>query len=99
MTIEKREESMALYDIYRELLTDKQRQYFEDYYFEDLSISEIADNRDVSRNAVFDQIKRVTLILNDYERKLKWLSKTKQISNLVMPQVLKDEIMNILKEE
>ncbi len=90
---------MALYDIYRELLTDKQRQYFEDYYFEDLSISEIADNRDVSRNAVFDQIKRVTLILNDYERKLKWLSKTKQISNLVMPQVLKDEIMNILKEE
>lgn len=99
MTIEKREESMALYDIYRELLTEKQRQYFEDYYFEDLSISEIADNRDVSRNAVFDQIKRVTLILNDYERKLKWLSKTKQISNLVMPQVLKDEIMNILKEE
>ncbi len=99
MTIEKREESMALYDIYRELLTDKQRQYFEDYYFEDLSISEIADNRDVSRNAVFDQIKRVTLILNDYERKLKWLSKTKQISNLVMPQVLKDEIINILKEE
>ncbi len=90
---------MALYDIYRELLTDKQRQYFEDYYFEDLSISEIADNRDVSRNAVFDQIKRVTLILNDYERKLKWLSKTKQISNLVMPQVLKDEIINILKEE
>ncbi len=99
MTIEKREESMALYDIYRELLTEKQRQYFEDYYFEDLSISEIADNRDVSRNAVFDQIKRVTLILNDYERKLKWLSKTKQISNLVMPQVLKDEIINILKEE
>lgn len=99
MTIEKREESMALYDIYRELLTDKQRQYFEDYYFEDLSISEIADNRDVSRNAVFDQIKRVTLILTDYERKLKWLSKTKQISNLVMPQVLKDEIINILKEE
>ncbi len=99
MTIEKREESMALYDIYRELLTEKQRQYFEDYYFEDLSISEIADNRDVSRNAVFDQIKRVTLILTDYERKLKWLSKTKQISNLVMPQVLKDEIINILKEE
>lgn len=99
MTIEKREESMALYDIYRELLTDKQRQYFEDYYFEDLSISEIADNRDVSRNAVFDQIKRVTLILTDYERKLKWLSKTKQISNLAMPQVLKDEIINILKEE
>ncbi len=90
---------MALYDIYRELLTEKQRQYFEDYYFEDLSISEIADNRDVSRNAVFDQIKRVTLILTDYERKLKWLSKTKQISNLVMPQVLKDEIINILKEE
>ncbi len=98
MTIEKREESMALYDIYGELLTDKQREYFEDYYFEDLSISEIAENRNVSRNAVFDQLKRVTRILMEYEKKLKWASKTKQISNLDLPESLREEIINILKE-
>ncbi|MDE7213906.1 MAG: DNA-binding protein, partial [Anaeroplasmataceae bacterium] len=59
MTFEKREEIISLYDAYGLLLTDKQRDYFESYYFDDLSISEIASNFEVSRNAVFDQIKRV----------------------------------------
>ena len=33
-----------LYDLYGELLTDKQREYFEDYYFNNLSFSEMAEN-------------------------------------------------------
>ena len=37
-----------LYDCYKELLTDKQKMYFEDYYFNNLSLSEIAENYDVS---------------------------------------------------
>ncbi|MDE7095628.1 MAG: DNA-binding protein, partial [Anaeroplasmataceae bacterium] len=76
MTFEKREEIISLYDAYGSLLTDKQRDYFESYYFDDLSISEIATNFEVSRNAVFDQIKRVNLILMDYEGKLKIVDKT-----------------------
>ena len=45
-----------LYDLYGELLTDKQRKYFEDYYFHNLSFSEMAENYNVSRNAAFKQI-------------------------------------------
>ncbi|MDE5547316.1 MAG: DNA-binding protein, partial [Anaeroplasmataceae bacterium] len=59
MTFEKREEIISLYDTYGVLLTDKQKNYFERYYFDDLSITEIASNFEVSRNAVFDQLKRV----------------------------------------
>ena len=41
-----------LYDYYKELLTSKQRDYFEDYYFEDLTMEEIANNNNISKNAV-----------------------------------------------
>ena len=41
MTIEQREELIELYDVYCNLLTDKQREYFEEYYFDDLSILEV----------------------------------------------------------
>ena len=49
-----------LYDIYGKLLTEKQREYFEDYYFNNLSFSEMAENYNVSRNAIFKQIHIVT---------------------------------------
>ncbi len=48
MTLEKREEIIRLYDTYGCLLTDKQKNYFEAYYFDDLSISEISTNHEVS---------------------------------------------------
>ncbi|MDE6656381.1 MAG: DNA-binding protein [Anaeroplasmataceae bacterium] len=98
MTVEKREEIIGLYDTYNLLLTDKQRAYFESYYFDDLSISEIAINFEVSRNAVFDQIKRVTEILKDYEEKLKLMEKISKIENLKIEESLREEIRNILKE-
>ena len=65
--LDEREELIKLYDIYEGLLTDKQRQYFEAYYFDDFSLAEIADNFDVSRNAVFDQIKKTVANLKKYE--------------------------------
>lgn len=61
---------IALYDIYQALLTDKQRDHFEQYYFDDLSITEISDNLGVSRNAVFDLLKRTVAKLHDYEDRL-----------------------------
>lgn len=98
MTFEKREEIINLYDTYGVLLTDKQKGYFESYYFDDLSITEIASNYGVSRNAVFDQLKRVNLILLDYEAKLKIVDKTSKIEKLELSKNQKDEILNILKE-
>ena len=61
---------MDLYDIYKDLLTDKQREYFEDYYYNDLSLGEIADNHHVSRQAVYDNLKRSSRALEKYEDKL-----------------------------
>lgn len=97
MTFEKREEIIRLYDTYQCLLTDKQQAYFEDYYFLDLSIGEIAMNHDVSRNAVFDQLKRVIGILEDYECKLKLVSKVQQVEALSISVAAKNKILDILK--
>ena len=96
--IEKREELIELYDLYCTLLTDKQKNYFEEYYFLDLSISEIAINHEISRNGVFDQIKRVSILLMDYEEKLKLKSKIDQIAQLQIKDEIKEEVINILKE-
>ncbi len=90
---------IALYDLYGALLTDKQRNYFEDYYFMDLSIGEIALNYSISRNGVFDQIKRSVLALEDYENKLGLHKKLLKIENLDIDKSLKESIFNILMED
>ena len=66
-----------LYDYYKELFTEKQQAYFEDYYYNDLSLSEIAENYNVSRNAVHNQLRIVENRLNELESILS-LYKTKQ---------------------
>ena len=50
--MEKREYLIILYDFYSELLSDKQKEHFEDYYFNNLSLGEISENENVSRNAI-----------------------------------------------
>ena len=83
--VEKKEYYSSLYDLYSSLLTEKQRSYFEDYYFNDLSLFEIADNNSVSRNAIHDQLQKVRNILDDYESKLGLLKKEKEM-NLILDQ-------------
>ena len=72
-----------LYDLYNGLLTDKQREYFEDYYFNNLSFSEMAENYNVSRNAIFKQIHIVTDKLKEYESILNLLKKRKKIEEMI----------------
>jgi len=95
----KREEIIELYDIYGSLLTEKQRQYFEDYYYMDLSLAEIAENYNISRNAVHDQLKRVYEALSNFESNLHLQSKLKKINGLDIDDKIKEEILNILWEE
>ena len=97
MTIEQREELIELYDVYYSILTEKQKEYFEEYYFDDLSISEIAANHDISRNAVHDQLKRVIANLEDYEQKLQLIKKFKAIENLNLEEQIEEKILDILK--
>lgn len=60
-----------LYDIYGSLLTEKQQYYFEEYYFNNLSLSEISDNDDISRNAIYKHIKDAIEKLEKFEQELK----------------------------
>lgn len=87
-----------LYDIYGELLTEKQKEYFEDYYFNNLTLAEISENNDVSRNAIHKQIKEVEEKLNHYERILKINEKNKRIKEVCngLEENLKAKILDIL---
>ncbi|SDK44343.1 YlxM family DNA-binding protein [Natronincola ferrireducens] len=71
--IEKKIEISMLYDFYSQLLTEKQRDIIDLYYNQDLSLGEIAQEFNISRQAVYDTIKRTEKILYDYEEKLKLL--------------------------
>ena len=59
-----------LYDFYGELLNEHQQKIFEVFVFDDLSLGEIAEEQDISRQAVHDMIKRSTKKLEEYENKL-----------------------------
>lgn len=72
-----------LYDYYSKLFTDKQCNYYEDYYFRDLSLAEIAENNNVSRNAVHGQIKIVEEKLEFYENVLGLYKKSIQIKKII----------------
>ena len=72
-----------LFDIYRPLLTDKQQEIIEYYFQDDLSLSEIADNLEISRNAVHNLIQRTVKILEDYESKLHLYAKRQKLSDVL----------------
>ena len=72
--MEKIDELIILFDYYEKLLTESQRNYFIEYYFNNLSLSEISENFNVSRNAVSKDLKLTVEKLNGYEEKLKLYS-------------------------
>ena len=76
--IERRAYLAGLFDIYGELLTDKQRQMFDLYHQNDFSLGEIAEDCEVSRQAVFDIINRTEHTLEEYEQKLRLAEKAKR---------------------
>ena len=65
MNIEKMVEIGLLFEQYKELLTDKQREIVSLYYEEDYSLGEISENLNVSRQGVYDTLKRSEKILKD----------------------------------
>jgi predicted DNA-binding protein YlxM (UPF0122 family) len=69
-----------LYDYYGGLLTDHQQQIYEAVVNEDMSLSEIADNHDITRQGVFDLIKRCDKQLARYEEKLKLIERDATVS-------------------
>lgn len=68
--LEKTNRINFLYDFYQSLLTPKQQSYMSLYYLDDFSLGEIAEEFGVSRQAVYDNIKRTEAMLEEYEDKL-----------------------------
>jgi len=74
--MEKKVEISMLCDLYGKLLTEKQFEFINDYYNNDLSLSEIAENNNITRQAVRDIIKKGERKLFEYEEKLLFMKKT-----------------------
>ncbi|WP_198663107.1 MULTISPECIES: putative DNA-binding protein [Paraliobacillus] len=96
-----------LFDFYQALLTPKQRNYMEMYYLEDYSLGEISETYTISRQAVYDNIRRTEAMLEAYEEKLelydKFISRQKLLNELqeipeIDTHVQAKKIVNDLKE-
>ncbi|TCS79217.1 putative DNA-binding protein [Tepidibacillus fermentans] len=91
--LEKTTRFNLLYDFYQELLTEKQRQYMELYFQDDYSFGEIAEEFGISRQAVYEHIKRAEQSLEEYEEKLQLLTKYQQRNSIM------DAIQEILNRQ
>lgn len=95
-----REELLSIYEIYKELLTPKQQEYFEYYYYEDYSLSEISQNLSVSKTIIGKTINTVTEKLKNYESLLKindTNEKLKIISKRTKDENTKKELNELIK--
>ena len=88
MEIEKTNRMNALFEFYATLLTEKQMNYLELYYADDYSLGEIAEDFNVSRQAIYDNIKRTEKILEEYEKKL----------HLYSDFIVRNQLLNELKQ-
>lgn len=97
--MEKRDLLIILYDYYESLLSDKQKEYFSLYYFDNLSLSEISENLRVSRNAIHKSLKSIESLLLDYEDKLKIYDKTKKIEEIIRGSKVEKKVIEVLRSE
>ena len=81
-----------LFNIYKDFLTHKQIEIVGDYFLADLSLSEIAESRDISRAAVEDAVKKSCQKLDECESKLHLLEKSEKL--LKLSSKLKEKCLN-----
>ncbi|EKF51069.1 putative DNA-binding protein [Lactococcus garvieae] len=102
MEIEKTNRMNTLFEFYATLLTDKQMNYIELYYADNYSLAEIAEEFNVSRQAVYDNIKRTEKVLEGYEEKLHLFSnyvvRNQLIDSLLAEYASDTHLTNLLRE-
>lgn len=81
--MDNRDYMILLYDFYGDLFTEKQKNYFEEYYFQNLSLKEVADNLQVSRNAIHKVLQGMEEKLLFYEEKLGLFRKNQIICDII----------------
>ncbi len=90
-----RQYNSLLLDYSGELLTSHQQEILDEYFNEDLSMNEIADNYMISKSAVQDLIKRSLVQLNDYEKTLRLIDKDKKLDQIIEDMKKEDnELLN-----
>ena len=97
--MDNREYIIALYEIYKELLNEKERNYFEYYYFEDYSMQEIADLYKVSKAYASKYLNKINDKIISYEKTLKINDRNSKIIDLlknVNDSELKSKIIELL---
>lgn len=83
--MENREYLCTLFDIYKELLTKTEQETFISYYMEDLSLSEIAENRSISKSSVGKTLSQAEEKLKEYE-------------SILSKEQIKNELKDLLEE-
>ena len=100
--MENKESKIQLYEAYGKMLTANMQDVFEQYYFSDLSLREIAANNEVSFQAIRDTLKKAEKQLEDMESKIGMLVLKKQINELreyiSSPNMDKEEVINKINE-
>lgn len=81
-----RVELINLYDTYEVLLTSREQEIFKYYYYEDLSLSEIGDNLNITRTGVHNTLKKVEEKLLQYENNLKLMNIKNTLKGLLEEQ-------------
>ena len=84
-----------LFDYYEKLLDEKDRQCFKAYYFDNLSLGEIAELVDISRNAVHKRLKKTEEKLKYYEEVVGLYRKEQKIMSLIADEKLKEKIKEL----
>jgi len=95
--MDKRVRLNMLYDYYKDFFTEKQQEYFEDYYYNNYSLGEIAEANDVSRNAVHNQLKIVEERLEEMESILNLVSKREKVLSLLESKI-SDKCLEQIKD-
>ena len=94
--MKEREYIIELYAIYNNLLTTKQKSIFEKYYFEDLSLSEISENTNISKSYIGKTIQTTVEKVKQYESILNIHKKNQLILELIDNPKLKEKIKKII---
>ena len=89
--------NILLYDVYKNLLNDSERLCFESYYFNNLSLSEISINFNISRNAIHKKLKVISNKLIEYEEKLNLYKKITKIEKLIKDDNLRKQILDVME--